>query len=152
MVDKRILSTESVQLVSTISAESTGWGIIPATVVYSVCCTAARLGWSGAGMLLVEMMVLVRPTAQTNMLSIVFKRNVCKLPGQGLLSESSIYHHLFFLLFIFQLGSGSLTHKYSQTFNEITIYAEAHSRAKLPCEYYIYSHFNGANSSVTIST
>lgn len=113
MVDKRILSTESVQLVSTISADSAGSGIIPATVVYSVCCTAARLGLSGAGMPLEKLMVLVRPTAQTNMLSIVFKRNICKLPSQGLLSESRIYHHLFFLPFIFQPGSRSLTHKNS---------------------------------------
>lgn len=91
MVDKRILSTEPVQLVSTISADSTGPGMILATVVYSVCCTAARLGLSGAGMLLAGLMVPVRPTAQsTNMLSIVFKRNMCKRPSQGLLSESRI--------------------------------------------------------------
>lgn len=55
-VDNGILSTESVQLVSTISADSHGSGIIPATVVYSVCWTAARLGWSRAGILLLELM------------------------------------------------------------------------------------------------
>lgn len=54
LVDNRIPSTESGQLVSTISADSHGRGIIPATVVCPGCWTAAQLGWSRTGTVPVE--------------------------------------------------------------------------------------------------
>lgn len=143
MVDNRILSNESLQLVSTISADSPGWGIIPATVVYSVCSSWVGLEWSWKAACRVDGSGPSYSSGKRAVNS--FKRNICKLPSQGFFSESRIYHHLFFLPFIFHLGSGSFTHKNPQTFNKITVKAEAQSRAKRVCEYYIYSHFHGAN-------